>query len=161
MVTAHGGQARKSHVPGYWLTDFPAQPQQIRPTLCSVQEMPAPANKKDSAYRYAAQTDPEQNTRGTFGCREWGFQLYDAKRPYIDVSSYLRTPWIHSFVGWSRTAHKKSIIGLRRDAWLCLYDCPHGEAPGAIADITVWAKKNGWEPPQRPQKVPMFPDPTQ
>jgi hypothetical protein len=123
--------------------------------------MPAPANKKDSAYRYAAQTDPEQNTRGTFGCREWGFQLYDAKRPYIDVSSYLRTPWIHSFVGWSRTAHKKSIIGLRRDAWLCLYDCPHGEAPGAIADITVWAKKNGWEPPQRPQKVPMFPDPTQ
>ena len=160
VVTTNGSKPRKAHVLGYWLTDFAAEPQQITPTLCSAQEMPTPANKKDSAYRYAAKTDPEQYTRGTFGCREWGFQLYDPKRPYIDVTSYLRTPWIHGFVGWSRTADNKPIIGLRRNTWLCLYDCPNGEAPGAIPDIAAWAKRNGWEPPQRPQKVPMFPDPT-
>jgi hypothetical protein len=153
------GKSKQAFVLGHWLTDFVSEPPQITPTLCDGREMPTAINKKDSAYRYSARTDPEQYTRGTFGCREWGYQLYDQKRPYIDVTSYLRTPWIHNFIGWARTGDKKPVIGLRRETWMCLFDCPNGEQPGTIPDIAVWATRNGWEAPRRPQKMPLFPDP--
>jgi len=159
IVTLTHGKAKQTFVLGHWLTDFGSEPPQITPALCDEREMPTPANKKDSAYRYSAKIDPEQYTRGTFGCREWAYQLYDNKRSYIDVTSYLRTPWIYSFLGWARTEDKKPVIGLRRETWICLFDCPNGEQPGPIPDIAVWAAKNGWEPPQRPKKVPLFPDP--
>jgi hypothetical protein len=158
-VIAARGKTKQAFALGSWLTDFAFKPAQITPTLCDQKETPTTINRKDSAYKYSAKTDPEQYTRGTFGCREWGYQLHDSKRPYIDVTSYLRTPWVHSFIGWSPAGIRKPVIGLRRETWICLLDCPNGEQPGRIPDIAAWASKNGWEAPQRPNNVPMFPDP--
>jgi hypothetical protein len=50
------------------------------------------------------------------------------------------------------------VIGSHEGRWFCLHECPGGEPPGEIKDIKAWAAKQGWAPPQRPKRQPMFPD---
>lgn len=123
-------------------------------------------------------------SHGYFGCREWAAQLYDSSRPYIDVTSYeyevdyskpiksgphkgdypLKKPltWapaIKHFIGFSRFEDPpKPVIGNHGGQWLCLNDCPDGDATGQIADINAWAAKHGWPVPQRPKNVREFMD---
>jgi hypothetical protein len=135
------------------------------PSLCGTHEVPSPFSKSDEGYRYG----PKYRYKamyGTFGCREWAFQQNDSKRPYIDVTSYVPTDkvftksnYIREFIGWARFDDKKPVIGKHEDQWYCLHDCPNGDKPGAIANIATWASKNGWQVPQRPTRMPMFPDP--
>lgn len=153
------GNLKKTQIIGNWLTVRTSEPAHFTPTLCEAQEMPTEENKNFRDYRYRAKIGTEQDNEGTFGCREWAFQLYNVRRPYIDVTSYLKIPRINRFIGWAREGDKKPVIGLNFPNWICLYDCPNGDQPGVIPDILVWAKKNGWEPPQPPAKMPMFPDP--
>jgi hypothetical protein len=135
------------------------------PSLCGTHEVPSPFSKSDEGYRYGPNYR-YQAMYGTFGCREWAFQMNDFKRPYIDVTSYVPTDkvftkgaYIREFTGWARFDDKKPVIGKHEDRWYCLHDCPNGEQPGAIANIATWASKNGWQVPQRPTRTPMFPDP--
>lgn len=103
---------------------------------------------------------PQDSASGGFGCREWTAQLYDAGRPYIDVTSYGPDgPFIGEFVGWSRfTDPHKPVIGLHRMTWLCLYDCPGGEKPGVIKDIKAWTAQHHFPLPERPPKQPLYPN---
>ena len=52
----------------------------------------------------------------------------------------------------------KPVIGKHGKAWVCLHECPKGEAPGIIPDIKAWAKANNWSIPKQPKRQPMFPD---
>lgn len=124
-------------------------------------------------------------SHGYFGCREWAAQLYDSRRPYIDVTSYeyevdydkppiksgphkgdyplkkplTTAPFIKHFIGFSRFEDPpKPVIGNHEGQWLCLNDCPDGDTPGQIADIKAWAAKRGWPVPQRPKNVREFMD---
>lgn len=102
----------------------------------------------------------QASASGGFGCREWTAQLYDAGRPYIDVTSYGPAgPFIGEFVGWSRfTDPHKPVIGLHHLTWICLYDCPTGEKPGVIKDIRAWTAKHRFPMPERPPKQPLYPN---
>jgi hypothetical protein len=109
--------------------------------------------------RYSASWDKDDYAGG-FGCREWTAQLYDSDRPYIDVTSYASDgPFIGQFVGWSRFEDpSKPVIGLQGHTWLCLYDCPAGEKPGVIADMTAWTARHHFPMPERPPRQPLYPD---
>lgn len=102
---------------------------------------------------------------GNFGCREWGYYLYDPEIPYIDVTSYGKDKlgtysYIRPTQGWRRfTDDPKPVIGKHGKVWVCLHDCPNGEVPGIIPNIRLWAARNGWPEPKRPKKLPMFPEP--
>lgn len=97
---------------------------------------------------------------GGFGCREWTAQLYDASLPYINVTSYTEHGnFIGQFIGWSRfTDPPKPVIGQQGTTWLCLHECPDGEAPGIIPDIGAWTTKHGYPMPTPPAKQPEYPD---
>lgn len=106
-----------------------------------------------------------------FACREWAWQMHEADRPYIDVTSYVpkeprKSPhnsyphgtYILPFMGWSRFDRQKPVIGKHADTWYCLHECPGGDRPGPIANINAWAKANGWTPPKPPTRMPVFTD---
>lgn len=146
---------------------------QATPAICDLDDM-------DRRYKPTAKFT---YTLSRFGCREWGHYLYNPQVPYIDVSSYepqnsrLLEFWqydpqagkevrrwpdarIDSFIGWGRFDIKpKPVIGKHMGQWFCLHECPDGEAPGRIDDITQWAAKRGWPVPKKPKKMPLFPDP--
>jgi hypothetical protein len=151
---------------GSWFHGFGDKSTDWAPTLCRTDETPSPpSTDTDQFYKYgrAFKATPYSET---FGCREWGFQLYDNSRPYIDITSYVpkskKLPhgnYIRSFIGWARFGDNKPVIGKHGETWVCLHDCPKGSPPGIIKDIAAWAKENGWEAPKRPKKMPQFPDP--
>jgi hypothetical protein len=135
----------------YWLTDPSGTHASFVPAVCN----------DDDFDRYRQGWEVKGFLfRGNFGCREWTYQLFDKTRPYIDVTSYEKEgTFIKEFTGWSRfTDPPKPVIGRNDKTWLCLFDCPGGEAPGAIADIAAWAKKHGYPVPRPPEKQPTFPD---
>jgi hypothetical protein len=135
------------------------------PTFCSDDEMPSPWSATDDFYKYGPKFRSTDPVKPIFGCREWGYQLYDDGRPYIDVTSYApktkshpHGTYIRPFVGWARFGDRKPVIGKDADTWYCLYDCPAGDLPGPIPNIADWAKRSGWPVPTPPTKAPTFPD---
>lgn len=137
----------------YWFWGLPGDEQLFSPAVCSLSD----------DHRYVKGFKAERfATMGNFGCREWTYQLYDRFRehPYIDVTSYQKDgTYIKEFIGWARfNDTPKPVIGKHIKTWVCLHDCPAGEAPGVIPDIKAWAKKHGFPLPKRPKKQPMFPN---
>lgn len=143
------------------------------PAICSgIHRDSTPAH---SIGRYKPKDDPT-GLYGFFGCREWAAQLYDDRRPYIDVTSYemvddydrlavkgkLRKKpetFIRPFVGFSRfDSPVKPVIGNHKGTWYCITDCPGGDSPGPIADMKAWAKRGGWPVPAKPRNVREFMD---
>lgn len=149
---------------------YGASDERYSPSICSY------VHGDGSDGRYERKFTTDTSTRGYFGCREWAAQLYDKDRPYIDVTSYEmvvdpdakpvkgkqpRVPatFIRPFVGFSRFSDPpKPVIGKHLQQWFCITDCPHGDAPGPIADIKAWAQRSGWPEPRRPKNVREFMD---
>lgn len=159
------GQDRRDYTLGIWFTGLGDVSTHWAPALCPTHQQPDAAQVRSDGYLYGKlfKVDPYSTT---FGCREWAYQLYDDRRPYIDVTSYVpkdedypHGTYIRDFKGWARFGDKKPVIGKHEATWYCLYDCPKGEAPGPIADIQAWASANGWRVPKRPNKSPTFVDP--
>ena len=150
---------------GNWFTGLGDISTHWAPGLCSNNDTPDPLSKTNTGYLYGPAYTAHEYA-GTFGCREWAYQLYDPDRPYIDVTSYMpakvkseyRT-YIRDFIGWARFGDKKPVIGRHGNDWYCLFDCPNDEPPGHIEDIKLWAAKNGWPAPKPPTRSPTFPDP--
>lgn len=135
------------------------------PAFCSYQDMGGSSPNTNDYYKYGPKFKPDNPPQPIFGCREWGYQLYDDSRPYIDVTSYTKKTkshphgtYIRDFTGWGRIGDKKPVIGKDADTWYCLYDCPNDEAPGPISDIKAWTVRFGWHVPKPPTKAPTFPD---
>jgi hypothetical protein len=134
------------------------------PALCGIKQMPSPFSKTDEGYLYGPKYD-NHDLHGTFGCREWAYQLYDPGRPYIDITSYLLrgrsdpATAVRRTMGWSRFSDRKPIIGKHADDWYCFLECPDADKPGYIPDIAAWTAKRGWPTPKPPTKAPTFPDP--
>ena len=148
-----------------WFTGIADASTDWAPGFCSTDQQPDAAQVKSDGYLYGA-LFKESEYQPTFGCREWAAQLYDKRRPYIDVTSYVREgkvypkyTYIREFIGWARFGDQKPVIGKHEKDWYCLHDCPAGDKPGLIPDIKAWARKNGWSAPKPPTKMPVFPDP--
>jgi len=143
------------------------------PTICS--RILGDSSPPDESGRYWKGFMPVPH--GYFGCREWAAQLYDRDRPYIDVTSYEMIPdddapvkkgkkprlipmtYIRPFVGFSRfDSPAKPVIGNHKGQWYCITDCPAGDAPGPIADMSAWAQRSGWALPKKPKNVREFMD---
>lgn len=132
-----------------WFWGIPGDGAVFSPGVCDLHD----------ADRYATGFDAGRYAYlGNFGCREWTYQLYDPDQPYINVTSYEKGgTYIKEFVGWSRFSDPpKPVIGKQDKTWLCLHECPAGDAPGVIPDIAAWCKKHGFALPQPPDKQPMF-----
>jgi hypothetical protein len=167
-ITLSSGDAIKDpqYDLGHWFLGLGDVSTDWAPALCKTDQQPDAAQIKSDGYLYGSKFKVDKYST-TFGCREWASQLYDSSRPYIDVTSYIPKSkykggsgaYIREFIGWARFDDKKAVIGRHEDQWYCLYDCPNGDKPGAIANIATWASKNGWQVPQRPTRMPMFPDP--
>lgn len=151
---------------GKWFTGNTADDTLYIPAICT----------SDDQERYA-KGFKANNVTGAFGCREWGYYLQSPEYPYIDVTSYqwgedyskkpnkqgkypLRPEThIRPVIGWGRfDVPPKPVIGRHGTNWVCLHECPNGDAPGIIPDIKAWAAKNGWPVPKAPKKMPLFPD---
>lgn len=149
----------------HWFTGIGDASTDWAPGFCEVDQRPDAAQVKSSSYLYGSLYEIDES-RTTFGCREWAYQLYNDERPYIDVTSYVREgkvypkyTYIRDFIGWARFGDKKPVIGKHEKDWYCLHDCPAGDRPGLIPDIKAWATKNGWTVPRPPTKAPTFVDP--
>jgi hypothetical protein len=167
----------------FFMGSYAATDERYSPTICN-QFFGDNVDPTDGIGRYV-EKDFDPISHGYFGCREWAAQLYSRQRPYIDVTSYeyeidyekpeLKSgprkgfhpikkpltiePRIVHFVGFSRFEDApKPVIGNHEGQWLCLTDCPDGNAPGPITDIKAWAAKHGWPVPQRPKDVREFKD---
>jgi len=146
------------------------------PSICSTLDMEADSHFT-GRYQKKFKADSDSLLRGFegyFGCREWAAQLYDENRPYIDVTSYEWGPditrpkkggkypvgpvtYIKPFIGFSRFQDApKPVIGQHLGQWYCITDCPEGNAPGKIENIRLWAAKQGWPVPERPENVRRF-----
>jgi len=146
------------------------------PSICTGVDMQTDPNFK-GRYQNKFKADSEyylMGEDGYFGCREWAAQLYDENRPYIDVTSYEWGPditrpkkggkypvgpvtYIKPFIGFSRFQDApKPVIGQHLGQWYCITDCPEGNAPGKIENIRLWAAKQGWPVPERPENVRRF-----
>ncbi len=166
VLAAGATPAEAVYVLGQWFQGFGGS-EHWAPTLCGRWDWVHPALPRDhkphylygKGYRHAA-------VRGSFGCREWAYQLKDDRRPYIDVTSYRpgakpADTYIREFIGWAYLGQpRKPVIGLHQGQWYCLLDCPQGAAPGRIEGIKKWAAFHGWAAPKRPKRMPMFPDST-
>ena len=155
LTSGNGSQDMRFDL-GHWYTGRSDAEIEYIPAICSMEDMDERYKKGFSATSYS--------TDGNFGCREWGYYLQNDKYPYIDVTSYGKDQfgpysYIRPVIGWGRfDTPPKPVIGKHGKVWVCLHECPNGEAPGIIPDIAAWAKKNGWPVPKRPKKQPMFPD---
>jgi hypothetical protein len=168
MITLSAGNAinDSQYDLGHWFLGLGDVSTDWAPALCKIDQQPDAAQIKSDGYLYGSKFKADKYST-TFGCREWAYQLFDSSRPYIDVTSYIPKTkdkdgtgtYIREFIGWARFDDKKPVIGKHEDQWYCLHDCPNGDKPGAIANIATWASKNGWQVPQRPSRMPMFPDP--
>ncbi|WP_432380717.1 hypothetical protein [Duganella sp. P38] len=120
----------------------------LGPSLCTLLD----------SRRY--EQDKDFTKKGNFGCKEWGRQLYDSSRPYIDVTTYTATGnFIGQFMGWARIVDApKPIIGMQDNTWMCLHECPAGETPGVIKNIKTWTSKHGYAIPVPPAFQPEYPD---
>lgn len=142
----------------------------VTPALCiGLDDMPPIDPIQVKSYLYGEHYKVKDSWRSNppFACREWAWQMHEAERPYIDVTSYVpKEPqygrphgtYILPFMGWSRFDRQKPVIGKHADTWYCLHECPGGTQPGPIADINAWAKANGWTPPKPPTRMPVFTD---
>lgn len=165
LTTGEGAQDAQYDL-GHWFLGLGDISTDWAPGLCITKNIPTPFAKTDEYYLYGPKFRLSEFSE-TFGCREWAFQLYDSSRPYIDVTSYIPKSidkegpgtYIREFIGWARFDDKKPVIGKDENQWYCLHDCPGGDKPGPIADIRLWATRNGWAVPKRPTRVPTFPDP--
>jgi hypothetical protein len=138
---------------GDWYTGVSTSELNYIPAICSYDDT-------EKRYKRGFKAD-SFDSFGTFGCREWGYYLKSDAHPYIDVTSYYQDggTYIRPFIGWGRfDVPAKPVIGKQGKAWMCLYDCPNGAAPGVIPDIAAWAKQQGWQVPKRPKKMPIFTD---
>lgn len=144
---------------GYWYTGQSGYELAYTPAICNNYEIPL-FQHKNGRYTKGFAAD-KLDLMGNFGCREWAYYLQNDKYPYIDVTSYGKdkSTYIRPIVGWSRfDTAPKPVIGKHGNVWVCLHECPNGEAPGIIPDIKAWARANGWPVPKPPKKQPMFPD---
>ncbi len=107
-------------------------------------------------------TPPETLHNGQKICA--GLVEYTANdvQPYINVTTYINLgkadeqTFIGDFLGWARFDDPpRPVIGKHGKYWLCLHECPDGEAPGIIPDIKAWTTKRGWP---MPKPVPFFPN---
>jgi hypothetical protein len=167
----------------FFMGSYAASDERYSPAICN-HFWGDNVDPTDRTGRYV-EKDYDPILDGYFGCREWTAQLYSRQRPYIDVTSYeyaldyekpklqsgprkgmrpflaplTPAPKIKHFVGFSRFEDApKPVIGNHEGQWLCLTDCPDGNAPGPITDIKAWAAKHGWPVPQRPKDVREFKD---
>ncbi|WGG52941.1 hypothetical protein [Rugamonas sp. DEMB1] len=149
VLTFDGSTVKRGYGLADWSQGIPGD-DSFSPAICT---------RIDDA-RYADGWDKDDHYHGSFGCREWTAQLYNRAQPYIDVTSYSKCgSFIGKFVGWSRfTDPPKPIIGLQGKTWLCLLDCPVGEKPGIIHDITEWAVKHRFPVPTPPPTQPIYPN---
>lgn len=144
---------------GYWYTGQSGYEQAYTPAICEADEIPW-FQSKHGRYTKGFAAD-KLDQLGNFGCREWSYYLQSDKHHYIDVTSYGKdkTTYIRPILGWGRfDIAPKPVIGKHGSVWVCLHECPNGEAPGIIPDIKAWAKANNWPVPKPPKKQPMFPD---
>src|SRR5574343_376571 len=144
---------------GYWYTGQSGYELAYTPAICLYSEVPL-FQYKNGRYAKGFAAD-KLDQLGNFGCREWAYYLQSDKHPYIDVTSYGKdkSTYIRPLLGWGRfNTPPKPVIGKHGKVWVCLHECPNGEAPGIIPDIKAWAKANGWPVPKPPKKQPMFPD---
>lgn len=144
---------------GSWYTGQSGYELAYTPAICLNSEVPL-FQYKNGRYTKGFAAD-KFDQLGNFGCREWAYYLQSDKYPYIDVTSYGKdkTTYIRPVLGWSRfDTPPKPVIGKHGNVWVCLHECPNGEAPGIIPDIKIWAKANDWPVPKPPKKQPMFPD---
>jgi hypothetical protein len=151
---------------GQWYTGGNSDEAGYVPAICTA----------DDEGRYKASFQGSTVT-GNFGCREWGYYLMNSDYPYIDVTSYQwgvdytkkpdrrgkyplqRETFIRPVIGWGRfDVPPKPVIGRHGTNWVCLYECPNGDAPGIIPDINAWAARSGWPAPKVPKSMPLFPD---
>lgn len=138
---------------GNWYTGRTGDDLAFTPAICSASDMEWRYKKSYAIDRFSFE--------GNFGCREWAYYLQHDDIPYIDVTSYGKdkSTYIRPVLGWGRfDTPSKPVIGKHGAAWVCLHECPNGEAPGIIPNIAIWAAKNGWPAPKPPKKQPMFPD---
>lgn len=153
---------------GYWFTGLGDSSTHWAPGVCELGQTPEPHWETNEFYLYGPAFEITPAFPST-GCREWAYQLYDPDRPYIDVTSYIPKEfdyfpdgpgaYINPVVGWAGFNHPpKPVIGNDRGQWYCLHECPQGEVPGPIPDIQAWAARHGWSAPERPDRIPMFPD---
>ena len=157
----------------FFMGAYGASDARYSPAICSgIHRDSTPA---DGIGRYKPKDDPT-GLEGFFGCREWAAQLYDDRRPYIDVTSYEMVDdydrpavkgklpkkpetFIRPFVGFSRfDSPVKPVIGNHKGTWYCITDCPNGDSPGPIADMKAWVKRGGWSMPAKPKNVREFMD---
>lgn len=113
---------------------------------------------------------PETLPNGSKVCA--GLAEYSHKdwQPYINVTTYIQPDkaalkknpkaqpqtFIGDVLGWARFDDApRPVIGKHGDYWLCLHECPEGDAPGIIPDIQAWTAKRGWP---MPKPVPFFAD---
>lgn len=153
---------------GNWFTGRTADDTLYIPAICTGED--------EKRYREGFKAD-RYSVTATFGCREWAYYLMNRDYPYIDVTSYVwgeddtkkpnkagkyplrRESYIRPVIGWGRfDVPPKPVIGRHGTNWVCLHECPNGDAPGIIPDIKAWAAKNGWPVPKAPKKMPLFPD---
>lgn len=144
---------------GYWYTGQSGYELAYTPAICDTSEVPV---FRDKSGRYTKGFAADKlDQLGNFGCREWAYYLQSDRHPYIDVTSYGKdkSTYIRPILGWGRfDIPPKPVIGKHGNVWVCLHECPNGEAPGIITDIKAWAKANDWPVPKPPKKQPMFPD---
>ncbi|WP_348755766.1 hypothetical protein [uncultured Aquincola sp.] len=163
--------AQYAYLDWWYLAHREDTPDGVTPALCNPEGLASYAGPRDDNYVYGDyyQADKSWLTTPPFNCREWSWQMHEAERPYIDVTSYgppdsrykknyPHGTYIQEFVGWSRFDRQKPVIGKHADKWYCLHECPQGEAPGEIADIKAWAAANGWPVPKPPTRMPVFTD---
>lgn len=147
---------------GYWYTGQSGYELAYTPAICLNSEVPL-FQYKNGRYAKGFKSS-SVSSEGNFGCREWAYYLQNDKYPYIDVTSYGKDQfgpysYIRPVLGWGRfDVPPKPVIGKHGNVWVCLHECPNGEAPGIIPDIKAWAKANAWPVPKPPKKQPMFPD---
>jgi hypothetical protein len=144
----------------------------VTPALCSgLDDMPLMDPIQVKSYLYGKHYDVKDSwgTTPPFACREWAWQLHETDRPYIDVTTYVpkghpytksypHGTYIQSFIGWGTFDRQKPVIGKHANTWYCLHECPGGDKPGPIANISAWANANGWTAPKPPTRMPVFTD---
>lgn len=106
---------------------------------------------------------PEALPNGSKVCAGLAEHSHKDWQPYINVTTYIQPDkatlkkdpkaqpqtFIGDVLGWARFDDApRPVIGKHGDYWLCLHECPEGDAPGIIPDIQAWTAKRGWPMPK-------------